>query len=112
MSSSMEDITDLATETRWDRLNAVLRRRLQDQVATRGIQVNLVHVEDITLIPHLAPVGGPPPGAMARPVDMGMARGAEPPPDPVKAQPARQAKMQTPDKTPTTGPTTLHPTDT
>src|SRR5207248_1963374 len=73
MSSSMEDITDLTTETRWDRLNTVLRIRLQDQVATRGIQVNLVHTEDITLIPHLTP-----PGALARPVpvDTGMSRGA------------------------------------
>ena len=112
MSSSMEDITDLSTETRWDRLNAVLRRRLQDQVATRGIQVNLVHVEDITLIPHLAPVGGPPPGAMARPVDMGMARGAVPPPIPVQAQPARQAQMQMPVQAPAPVPIPLPPPDT
>src|SRR5437764_12344844 len=61
--STAGDITDLTTETRWDRLNTVLRIRLQDQVATRGIQVNLVHTEDITLIPHLTP-----PGALARPV--------------------------------------------
>src|SRR5438874_4318108 len=49
-------------------------------------------VEDITLIPHLAPVGGPPPGAMARPVDMGIARGAVPPPVPVPRHGARDRK--------------------
>ena len=105
MSSSIEDITDLTTETRWDRLNAVIMRRLQDQVATRGIQVNLVHTEDITLMPHLAPAAGPPPGAIARPVDMGIARSPAPP-VPAQAQPARPVQMPAP------APVVLSATDT
>ena len=115
MSSSIEDITDLTTETRWDRLNTVIRRRLQDQVATRGIQVNLVHTEDITLIPHLAPAGGPPPGAIARPIDTGIARNPVPPPapPPVGARfiaPVQPPPPQPPPQIPTPAPAVLSAT--
>ncbi|HLX58862.1 MAG TPA: SPFH domain-containing protein [Ktedonobacteraceae bacterium] len=81
---------DPTSVTRWDRLNAVLRRRSQDQMAMRGILINLVHIQDITLIPHLTPVGGPPPGLQARPVDMGAARG------PAPAQQPRPVAMPAP----------------
>ncbi len=68
------DVTDPTVETRWDRINESLRRRMQDAVATRGVQVHLVHMQDITLIPHLAPIGNPPPGVLARPVDADIVR--------------------------------------
>jgi len=89
----VETFVDPTTITRWDRLNVLLRRRLQDQMAMRGILVNLVHIQDITLIPHLAPVGGPPPGMLAPQgvaMDMGAMRGAAPVQQarPVAAMPA------------------------
>src|SRR6266487_5403747 len=46
---------DAATITRWDRINETLARRVQDQVAGWGVQINYVRIQDITLIPHLAP---------------------------------------------------------
>jgi SPFH domain / Band 7 family len=84
----VETFIDATAMTRWDRLNVMLRSRLQDQMAMRGIMVNLVHFQDITLIPHLSPVSGPPPGMQIRPaqaalVDTGAARSANPMPRPV-----------------------------
>jgi hypothetical protein len=86
-----ETLLDATSLTRWDRLNLMLRSRLQDQLAMRGILVNLVHVQDVTLIPHLAPVSSPPPGwqgraAQASPVDTGAARSANVPPRAATAQ--------------------------
>lgn len=80
-----EDFLDAASLTRWDRLNILLRSRLQDQVAMRGIMVNLVHVQDVTLIPHLAPPSSPrsawqsrPAGGReAAPLDTGASRSAD-----------------------------------
>ncbi|HEX4715244.1 MAG TPA: SPFH domain-containing protein [Ktedonobacteraceae bacterium] len=43
--------------TRWDRINTTLSRRMQDQVAAWGVQVNWVRIQDITLLPHTH--GGP-----------------------------------------------------
>lgn len=43
-----------AAATRWDRINNALSRRMQDQVATHGIQVNWVRIQDLTILP----VGG------------------------------------------------------
>lgn len=40
-----------AAATRWDRINSTLSRRMQDQVATWGVQVNWVRIQDITLLP-------------------------------------------------------------
>jgi hypothetical protein len=82
-----ETFIDATSMTRWDRLNVMLRQRLQDQMAMRGIMVNLVHFQDITLIPHLAPASSPPPGMQSRPaevalVDAGVARSANPAPRP------------------------------
>jgi SPFH domain / Band 7 family len=77
-----EDLLDATSLTRWDRLNLLLRSRLQDQMATRGILINLVHVQDVTLIPHLAPASSPPPGWQGRgsspaaPVETGATRAA------------------------------------
>jgi hypothetical protein len=42
---------DPAAATRWDRINNVLVRRMQDQVATWGVQVNWVRIEDLTPLP-------------------------------------------------------------
>ena len=77
----VETFKDATAMTRWDRLNLMLRSRMQDQMAMRGILVNLVHFQDITLIPHLSPVSLPPPGLQSRPaeaapVDTGAARSA------------------------------------
>ncbi len=79
----VETFTDATAMTRWDRLNMMLRSRMQDQMAMRGIMVNLVHFQDITLIPHLSPLSSPPPGLQSRPaevalVDTGAARSASP----------------------------------
>lgn len=40
-----------AAATRWDRINTTLSRRMQDRVATWGVQVNWVRIQDITLLP-------------------------------------------------------------
>jgi SPFH domain/Band 7 family protein len=80
---------DAATITRWDRVNMTLKSRIQDKVAVWGVQVNDVRIQDITLIPHLAPSIQPVAGVSARPipVDMGMTRGAYPPAaQPLQAQ--------------------------
>jgi SPFH domain / Band 7 family len=82
-NTEIETFIDPTTMTRWDRLNVMLRRRLQDQMAMRGVMVNLVHIQDITLIPHLPPPSSPPPGMQSRPaevavVDKGAARGVGP----------------------------------
>jgi len=69
---------DAATITRWDRINDTLKRRIQDQVAGWGVQVNYVHIQDITLIPHLAPSISPIASMTGRPVDAGMTRGGYP----------------------------------
>src|SRR5437588_5354011 len=53
---------DPTQDTRWDRINNALASRIQDHVAAWGIQVNWVRIQDITLIPHLAPAASPPPG--------------------------------------------------
>lgn len=78
---------DAATITRWDRINDLLANRIQDKVAKWGVQINHVRIQDITLIPHLAPTGNPPAGMTGRPVDAGIIRGAYPvPAQPQQAQ--------------------------
>jgi regulator of protease activity HflC (stomatin/prohibitin superfamily) len=71
---------DAATITRWDRVNDTLAKRVQDKVEKWGVQVNYVRIQDITLIPHLAPSLNPVVGMPARqaPVDVGMTRGGYP----------------------------------
>ena len=71
---------DPATITRWDRVNDTLVKRIQDKVEKWGVQINYVHIQDITLIPHLAPSINPLLGMAARPVpvDVGMTRGGYP----------------------------------
>lgn len=58
---------DPAQETRWERVNDALANRMQDRIAAWGVQVNWVRVQDITLIPHLAPAASPPPGMQVQP---------------------------------------------
>jgi regulator of protease activity HflC (stomatin/prohibitin superfamily) len=41
-----------AAATRWDRINTTLSRRMQDRVATWGVQINWVRIQDITLLPN------------------------------------------------------------
>jgi len=40
-----------AAATRWDRINNTLRRKMQDQVAAWGVQVNWVRIQDLTPLP-------------------------------------------------------------
>jgi hypothetical protein len=40
-----------AVATRWDRINNTLSRRMQDQVATWGVQINWVRIQDLTPLP-------------------------------------------------------------
>lgn len=111
-NSSADDDTflDAASMTRWDRLNMLLRSRLQDQMAMRGILINMAHVQDVTLIPRLTPASSPPPGWQSRGteaelVDTGAVRGsvapsrpasypvASPPPKPQPSIPAPKPEM-------------------
>lgn len=50
----LNNLTDPMTKTSWDHLSEALQRRMQDEVAARGILITMVHVQDITVIPHLA----------------------------------------------------------
>jgi len=43
-----------AAATRWDQINNALTRRLQDQVAAWGVQINWVRIQDLTILPHTA----------------------------------------------------------
>jgi hypothetical protein len=47
-----------AAATRWDRINTTLSRRMQDRVATWGVQINGVRIQDITLLPNAAGIPG------------------------------------------------------
>ena len=47
-----------AAATRWDRINSTLSRRVQDQVATWGVQVNWVRIQDVTLLPNIPGIAG------------------------------------------------------
>ncbi len=76
---------DAATITRWDRVNDVLAKRVQDQVEKWGVQVNYVRIQDVTLIPHLSPTMAP--SRRQAPVDMGATRGGYP--TPYQPQPAQ-----------------------
>ena len=49
-----DDPANPVVETRWDRLNKTLLWHLQSEMAQRGIQVNMVHVQDITVLSHYA----------------------------------------------------------
>jgi len=71
---------DRATITRWDRVNDILLKRIQDLVEKWGVQINYVRIRDITLIPHLTSGINPLLGMAARPVpvDVGMTRGGYP----------------------------------
>ena len=40
-----------AAATRWDRINSTLSRRMQDQIAAWGIQINWVRIQDVTPLP-------------------------------------------------------------
>lgn len=40
-----------AAATRWDRINNTLTRRMQDQVAAWGVQINWVRIQDLTPLP-------------------------------------------------------------
>lgn len=39
--------------TRWDRINDALSRRIQDQVAAWGVEVNWVRIQEPTILPHI-----------------------------------------------------------
>lgn len=43
-----------AAATRWDLINEALKRRIEDQAANWGIQVNWVRIQDPTILPHAA----------------------------------------------------------
>jgi SPFH domain / Band 7 family len=40
--------------SRWERINALLYRRMRDKVAQWGVQINWIQVHDIMLVPHVA----------------------------------------------------------
>ena len=67
---------DTAIITRWDRVNDILAKRVQDQVEKWGVMINYVRIQDVTLIPHLTSSMNPP--RRQAPVDVGMTRGGYP----------------------------------
>ncbi len=67
---------DTATITRWDRVNDLVKKRVQDQVEKWGVLINYVRILDVTLIPHLTSSVNPP--RRQAPVDAGMTRGGYP----------------------------------
>jgi hypothetical protein len=67
---------DSATITRWDRVNDIVAKRVQDQVEKWGVQINYVRIQDVTLIPHLTSSVNP--SWRQAPVDVGMTRGVYP----------------------------------
>jgi regulator of protease activity HflC (stomatin/prohibitin superfamily) len=71
---------DTATITRWDHVNDMLAKRIQDQVEKWGVQINYVRIQDVTLIPHLASSMNPVVGMAWRQaaVDVGATRGGYP----------------------------------
>lgn len=72
-----EVMTDPTYATHWDRLNAAILRRLQDEMAESGVLVSLVQMQDITVIPHLASTAAQSSMA-ARTLDRGAVRGQSP----------------------------------
>jgi hypothetical protein len=66
----VEDLANPATETRWDRLNAALLLRLRNQMINRGIQFNMVQVQEITVLTHPSSING-----QTGPVGTGILRG-------------------------------------
>ncbi|MGZ3624299.1 MAG: SPFH domain-containing protein [Ktedonobacteraceae bacterium] len=67
---------DPATITRWDHVNTILAKRVQDQVERWGVLIHSVRIQDVTLIPHLTSSVKPP--WRQAPVDVGMTRGGYP----------------------------------
>lgn len=43
--------------TRWDRISAALCRRMQDHVAAWGVQINWIHIQDLTIVPRVQSMG-------------------------------------------------------
>lgn len=85
-SASANVPMDPTQDTRWDRINNALAGRVQDRVAAWGIQINWVRIQDITLIPHLAPIASPSP-IMQAPARKAMPAAAGPAPVPVASSP-------------------------
>ena len=108
---------DTATITRWDRVNDILVKRVQDQVEKWGVQINYVRIQDVTLIPHLYSKRESSRGDR-RQYDVGMTRGGYPTvaqpqqaqiiAKPVESQPAPMV-IQSPSRYPLLCPFRLHP---
>jgi hypothetical protein len=50
-SASEDHAFNPAAATRWDRINNTLARRMQDQVAPWGVQINWIRIQDLTPLP-------------------------------------------------------------
>lgn len=85
-------LADAMAATRWDRINTSLARRIQDRVASWGVQINWVRLHDITMVPR---AGGPLPAmptsplAQPRSADTSAPRNSTPPSVPKLEIPAR-----------------------
>jgi regulator of protease activity HflC (stomatin/prohibitin superfamily) len=55
-SSDADIFNPTTTATRWDRINTMLSRRMQDRVAAWGVQINGVQIQDITLLPNASAI--------------------------------------------------------
>jgi hypothetical protein len=106
----------------WDRINKAVTIRMQEQVAQWGVQVNEVHIRDVSLVPHIPQMPQSIPQASVQPANASIAGSTTPtaatkpnqaqprpknpnpqPATPVKAQ-AAQAKPPTPASPPPPAP--------
>lgn len=82
-----------AAATRWDRINNTLARRMQDHVATWGVQINWVRIQDLTPLPvastnaTILHLNGEPGGStQIMKSDVQKASAAAPPPESAKTE--------------------------
>lgn len=92
-SSSDASSFNPAAATRWDRINTTLSRRMQDRVATWGVQINWVRIQDITLLPN--PPGTHPARAVGNTGGTTEVMKPEPLPAPASPEPVRLARVET-----------------
>jgi len=62
----------------WDRINKAVTIHMQEQVAQWGVQVNEVHIRDVSLVPHIPQMAGAMPQASVQPTKPNQGQQAPP----------------------------------
>lgn len=78
--------------TRWDRINEALSKRVQDQVAAWGVEINWVRIQEPVILPHAV-------GGQTVLVDAGATQVSKPNP-PVAQVPVAEKRVETVQATP------------